>query len=64
MKIIIDGKTYLSMKDVLELLGWKEHRLYTESREGRMPKPIKLEERSFWEESEIDEYLEKTREKT
>jgi predicted DNA-binding transcriptional regulator AlpA len=56
MKIVIDGEKYISMKDVLEYLGWKEHKLYTESKEGRIPKALKLDERSFWKESEIEEY--------
>jgi predicted DNA-binding transcriptional regulator AlpA len=63
MSININGEKCLSLKEVLEIVNTSQASLYEKLRYNCFPKPFKPESRSFWKESGVDAYLEKTREK-
>jgi predicted DNA-binding transcriptional regulator AlpA len=63
MKITINGEEYIGQNDVLKRLKMKRHILYNKIKQGDISSPLKPDERAFWKRSEIDEYLERTREK-
>jgi predicted DNA-binding transcriptional regulator AlpA len=60
MSMIIDGEKYLLLDEVLKKIEMSQSLLYIKMKYDRFPKPLKPR---VWKESEIDEYLERTREK-
>jgi predicted DNA-binding transcriptional regulator AlpA len=63
MKIIIDGQEYIDMSELLEKAGFKQATLYIRLRYTDFPQPIKIPQ-SFWKSSDVDAYLDRTRELT
>jgi predicted DNA-binding transcriptional regulator AlpA len=61
MRFTVEGQEYLTLDEVEELVGMKQTSIHTRVRFGHFPKPIKLEIRMAWKKSEIDEYLDRTR---
>jgi predicted DNA-binding transcriptional regulator AlpA len=61
VSININGEKYLSLKEVLKVINISQASLYEKLRYNCFPKPFKPESRSFWKESEIEEYKEKNR---
>jgi predicted DNA-binding transcriptional regulator AlpA len=69
MKFTVDNEEYLDLKDLEKLVGMKQTLIYEKIRHNKFPKSEKkqvkitfLRKRSLWKRSEIDAYLEKTRE--
>jgi predicted DNA-binding transcriptional regulator AlpA len=62
MKIEIDGVEYLNPEDVIKLTGLNRTYFFALVNQGEFPKPLKLEFRTLWKLSEIEEYLKKTKE--
>ncbi|MDR0580925.1 MAG: AlpA family phage regulatory protein [Holosporaceae bacterium] len=62
MKFTFDGQEYITLDEVEKLVEMKQTSIHTRVRFGHFPKPIKFEIRMAWKRSEIDSYLEKTRE--
>ena len=58
MDIIINGTKYLLLRDVSEMVGLKQSTLYEKMRYNHFPKPLKVDIRSIWKLSDINEYLE------
>ena len=63
MEIIFGGEKYISIDEVLRILGIKEYKLYELMDRNEISKPLKPDPRAFWKLSEIEEYMEKTRRK-
>jgi predicted DNA-binding transcriptional regulator AlpA len=59
--IIINGTEYLLLPDVSKMVGLKQSTLHEKMRYDRFPKPLKIDIRSVWKKSEIEEYMEKNR---
>jgi predicted DNA-binding transcriptional regulator AlpA len=62
MKFSINGIDYIDSEEVAKRMEISSTTLKVRTRAKEIPLPIKLKSRVFWKESEIDEYLEKTRE--
>jgi predicted DNA-binding transcriptional regulator AlpA len=62
VNIIIDNKRYIDSEEVARKIGIARSTLKVMVRAKEVPMPMKLKTLTFWEESEIDEYLERTRE--
>lgn len=55
---------YLNINQMREKLGGRSvNSLYADVTNGELPKPIKLGNRNFWVEEEVDAHLEKCRER-
>jgi predicted DNA-binding transcriptional regulator AlpA len=68
MNIVVGGEEYVELEDVLKITGINQTALYIKVKYNEFPKPERIvvptpRKRSLWKRSEIDEYLEKTREK-
>jgi predicted DNA-binding transcriptional regulator AlpA len=61
MEFILENEEYLTLDEVEKLVDLKQTSIYTLVRFGSFPKPRKLEIRQAWKRSEIDLYLEGTR---
>ena len=61
MQFVIDGEEYLTQDDLERLLNVKQTTINTLVRFGHMPAPLKLEVRKLWKRSEIEDYLNKTK---
>ena len=49
---------YLSFKQLQEKLGGRSRSaIYVDLEKGRLPKPLKLGRRLYWESSALDQYL-------
>ena len=57
------NKEILNIKEVCEYLSITRTTLWRLEKEESFPKPIMILSQKKWKRSEIDEYLEKTREK-
>jgi predicted DNA-binding transcriptional regulator AlpA len=62
MKFSIGAIDYIDYEEVAKKIGIAQSTLKVMVRAKEVPLPIKLKSRVFWKESEIDEYLERTRE--
>lgn len=63
MKLIIDNEEYLTLEELEKKVNLKETSIYMRIRFGDFPAPKKFKIRQAWKKSDIEEYLEKTREK-
>jgi predicted DNA-binding transcriptional regulator AlpA len=61
MSININGDKYLFLEEVLDRVNMKQTDLYIKMKYKEFPRPFKPEKRTFWKESEVEAYLEKTR---
>jgi predicted DNA-binding transcriptional regulator AlpA len=61
MNIIIDNKKYIDSEEVARKIGIAKSTLKVMVRAKEVPMPMKLKTLTFWEESEVDAYLEKIR---
>jgi predicted DNA-binding transcriptional regulator AlpA len=59
--MIIDGEKYLTFEEVQKKTNTSPSLLYVKMKYAHFPKPFKPR---VWKESEVDEYLEGTREVT
>ena len=49
---------YVSFKQLQEKLGGRSRSaIYVDLEKGRLPKPLKLGRRLYWEDSALDQYL-------
>jgi predicted DNA-binding transcriptional regulator AlpA len=62
MEIYIEGATYLDSEEVAKKLGIAEITLQVRTRAKEIPLPIKLKSRIWWKKSDVEAYLEGTRE--
>jgi predicted DNA-binding transcriptional regulator AlpA len=58
VSVIVEGEKYLFLDELLKKIEISQSLLYVKMKYGNFPKPTKLR---IWKESEIDEYLERTR---
>jgi predicted DNA-binding transcriptional regulator AlpA len=63
MEITFKGEEYISIDEVLTLLEIKEYKLYELMDKNEIPKPLKPTPRAFWKKKEIEEYIERVKEK-
>jgi predicted DNA-binding transcriptional regulator AlpA len=59
MSVILDGERYLDENEVLEKIKMSRATLYIKMKYENFPKPKK--QKKAWKESDIEEYLEKSR---
>jgi predicted DNA-binding transcriptional regulator AlpA len=61
MRFKVENETYITLDEVEKLVDLKLTSIYTRYTFGDFPKPINFEIRQAWKESDIEEYLEKSR---
>jgi predicted DNA-binding transcriptional regulator AlpA len=63
MDIFLDGEQYLTMKEVEKLVDMKESYIYALVKHGHFPQPTRIEVRRAWKKSDIEAYIESTKNK-
>ena len=55
--VVINGKKYIILEEVLKRVGLKQAKLYEMLRYDRFPQPFKPISRAYWLESDIDNFI-------